>query len=264
MLSEMTWKEAEEAFGSRHIAIIPVGSNEQHGRHLPLGTDWMLAQELAKRVGEKTNGIVLPVMPFGWAEYHMDFPGTLYVSKESLYNVMFDVCRCLNKWGIRKIVFINGHGGNISSLQSISVTLRRKYGILCAIAQWFYMLDKIDGHIVVEHGGIIESALVSGIFPRLVNLKEAYTPVPKPLTKNIRTISLGESKFNDASFQIFLRTRDMTEHGAMTETGNSVEIKDFSYVTESKGRELLERFSNLISDFVKEFEKVELPKPDSE
>ena len=75
--SELSWMNAEKQFKTSKTVIIPLGSVEQHGPHLPLGTDWIIAQELAKRASNGTEALVLPVLPFGYAEYHMDFPGTL-------------------------------------------------------------------------------------------------------------------------------------------------------------------------------------------
>ena len=82
---ENTWEENQEALKTKKLAIIPVGSTEQHGPALPVGTDWIVAEYLAKKVGEKTDkGLVAPVIPYGHALYHADFPGTMAVSQTTL------------------------------------------------------------------------------------------------------------------------------------------------------------------------------------
>jgi len=264
LLSEMSWKEAQEAFKSISMAIVPLGSNEQHGPHMPLGADWMQAQEIARRLGEKINAIVLPTMPFGWAEYHMDFPGTIYISKKNLYGVMMNVCKCLHKWGIKKIIFINGHGGNLSVLQSVSVSIRKKYGMLSAIVQWWDVLGEVDGIPAMEHGGIVETSMMLAVNPGIVNLKEAIVPTTKPLSEKLKTISLDQVAIDKGFVRVFLRTKDITDYGSMTETEGAKETRDFSKATPAKGKQILDTLVNSLVNFAKEFEKVQLPKPPKE
>jgi len=258
-LSEISWVKAEQTFRTTKTAIIPLGSVEQHGPHLPLGTDWIIAQELAKRISERTGAIMLPVMPFGYAEYHMDFPGTITLSQDHLRGVMLDVCRSMANWGIRQILFVNGHGGNLAALRSVCLKLRVDHGVLSAVAQWFDIFDEVEGWKATEHGGMIETCLMMGINPDLVDLQRATTPLPKPLSNNIQTISINRAKFRDGRIHIFLRTRDVTDSGSMTETEESTPITDFSFATPAKGSEILNLFVEYLVEFCKEFEKTHLP-----
>ena len=106
-----TSKELEEA--KVDTAILPVGSIEQHGPHLPLGTDWIIAQEVAKRVAEKIgNCYLLPAIPYSNSQEHLEFCGTVSLRPSTLAQMIRDIVLSLYLHGIKKIVIISGHGGN--------------------------------------------------------------------------------------------------------------------------------------------------------
>jgi creatinine amidohydrolase len=260
-LHEMNWKQAKTAFQQTTTAVIPIGSTEQHGPHLPLGTDWIVANEISSRVAEKTKAIVLPVIPYGYAEYHMDFPGTMYVDKDHLRDLLMDLCRCLNKWGIKRILFINGHGGNVDVLQTVATKIRKKYAMLAGAIQWWELLPpKIKGDVTESHGGTVETAIVRAIAPNIVDMSAAFVPKVKSLTKNIETVSIVHSKFENGLIRIFLRVGDVSEHGSMTEVEGASDVSDFSSATPELGKELLDKVVNQITRFIPEFEKIEVPR----
>jgi creatinine amidohydrolase len=224
----------------------------------------MQGWELAKRIGEKSGAIVLPILPFGYSEYHMDFPGTLWIQKETLFSVLMDVVRSLNKWGIKRILFVNGHGGNYSVLQSIAVRVRREFGILVAIAHWWDVMPEVAGHPSEQHAGIAEVSMCLGINRDIVNLDEAYLPVPKNLSEKLVTVGIDQVMFGEAKIRVFLRTSDVTDAGSMTEQLGVEEVKDFSQATPELGEEMLDKISTTLADFIKEFEKIELAQPPQE
>jgi creatinine amidohydrolase len=264
-LYELTWRQAKKAFQETSTAIIPTGSNEQHGPHLPLGTDWIVANEIANRLSDKTKAIVLPVVPYGYAEYHMDFPGTIYLDKETFRVLLMDMCRSLNRWGISRILFVNGHGGNMDTLHTVSMKIRKKYGMLAAAAQWWEMLpQKIGGEITETHGGTVETAIVRTINPNIVDMAVAFVPKVKSLTNKIETISIVQSRFEDGLMRIYYRVGDVSEAGSMTETEGATDVKDFSTATPELGKELLDKVVNQLAKFIPEFEKIEVPKTQEE
>ncbi|MEM2914175.1 MAG: creatininase family protein, partial [Candidatus Bathyarchaeia archaeon] len=94
-------------------AILPIGSIEQHGPHLPLGTDWMIVEEIARKVAEKLgNCYLLPAIPYGNSQEHLDFPGTVTLKPSTLAQVVRDIVMSLYLNGLKKIIIIQGHGGN--------------------------------------------------------------------------------------------------------------------------------------------------------
>ena len=111
MLSvENTWKELRDA--GVDIAVVSVGSIEQHGHHLPLGTDWFIAEAHARALAERLGAYLLPTMPFGNSREHMAFPGTITLRPATLAAVLEDLVESLRHHGITKIVVLSSHGGN--------------------------------------------------------------------------------------------------------------------------------------------------------
>ncbi len=112
ILQEMTWQDVQNYLQSNDMVIIPLGSTEQHGPHLPLGTDFFQSLEICKMISQKTGVVVAPVVLAGYSFYHSGFPGTLSLKPETLENVLFETAQMLIKYGFEKIMFFNYHGGN--------------------------------------------------------------------------------------------------------------------------------------------------------
>lgn len=124
-LFEMTWPEVEEALKSTDIVIIPVGSTEQHGTHLPLGSDTIQGTDIAKQVIEKMAGegvtvCAAPTIPFGVSHAHLKFPGSITISSDTLMRMIKEVCRSLHIHGFRKFMLLLSHGGNYPTLQLLT------------------------------------------------------------------------------------------------------------------------------------------------
>jgi len=107
---ENTWQEIRDA--GVDTAVIPFGSIEQHGPHLPIGTDWVIAQSLGQRLAEELDALLLPAMPYGNSREHMAFPGTITLRPGTLAAVLEDIVDSLRSHGIHKIVVLSTHGGN--------------------------------------------------------------------------------------------------------------------------------------------------------
>ena len=107
---ENTYKELEES--GVDIAVLPIGALEQHSTHLPLGQDWMSVAEMARRIAERLNAYLLPAMPYGNSQEHQDFKGTIWLQPATLAQVLKDIVASLQHHGFRKVVLVNGHGGN--------------------------------------------------------------------------------------------------------------------------------------------------------
>ena len=109
----------------KQIAIIPIGSIEQHGPHLPISTDSDIVTEIAFRLSEKINGLLLPTISYGISDEHFPF-FNLSVKKSTLSKILEDLCESLIKNGISKILIINGHYGNLDSLKSFERKKNRR------------------------------------------------------------------------------------------------------------------------------------------
>ena len=94
------------------MVIIPVGSLEQHGPHLPIGTDFLNGLERAKLVAQRTDVLVAPILFVGNAPYHLGFPGTVSLPAETIQKVYFEAAQSLMRHGFRRFLILNSHGGN--------------------------------------------------------------------------------------------------------------------------------------------------------
>jgi mycofactocin system creatininase family protein len=124
----MTWPGVARAVeAGATTVVLPLGATEQHGPHLPLGTDTIRATALADRVAERLGPgfLVAPALPFGCSDEHSGFPGLLGLEAETLARIVLDVARRLTGWGIRRLVLLSAHGGNAEAL-ALALTLLRQ------------------------------------------------------------------------------------------------------------------------------------------
>ncbi|MEM3986743.1 MAG: creatininase family protein [Candidatus Methanomethylicia archaeon] len=258
-LSAMSWIEAGKVLSSIGMVIIPVGSFEQHGLHLGLGTDWIIAWELSRRVGERTNIPVLPVLPYGVAVHHMDFPGTITLSPNTFRAVLMDILESLSKHGVSKVLFINGHGGNLNSLLEVCRYAREKFGILCVVCQWWDILSgmgkTILGQPAQTHAGYAETALMLALKPEAVNLNYAILSSTKQVHDKIQLESLNSARFMGGIIRISLKTSDVSDTGSMTEVLPNVipDVKDFSKVNVELGMKLVDELVDWFCKFIEAF-----------
>ena len=185
MIAEMSWTEFHDVMATNDLVVIPVGSIEQHGPHNPLGTDMLIARETAKAIGAKAGAPVAPVMPIGNARNLIGFPGTATIDPELLRQVMVQLCEAYIRHGARRFLFINGHGGNTSTLKNVAADLYAKHGVISTQTEWWITLPKISEYPCNDHGGKFETSMVMAIDAGLVNMKKARTVPRKNLTPEL-------------------------------------------------------------------------------
>jgi len=117
IVQNMTRFEVQERISKYPVAIVPVGSTEQHGPHLPLGTDVFLANKLSQLVSEETGALVFPSLNFGYSWGWRNIAGTISLSQEHLQLVLIDIVISMERYGIKLLVFLNGHEANNSSFK---------------------------------------------------------------------------------------------------------------------------------------------------
>ncbi len=137
VLTEMTWPEVEDALKTARMAIIPVGAHEQHGPHMNESCDAVLATEMAKRLGAALypDVLVTPTVNMGVSPHHMNFPGTISLRPETLLALLRDMVGSLKRHGITRVLFLNGHGGNQSTLSIACSTFTQELGVACYFAK---------------------------------------------------------------------------------------------------------------------------------
>ena len=136
MWGELNWPDAEALFKEVDIALLPVGAIEQHGPHLPLDTDAFDADYLARRVAGMCSDprpLVLPLVPYGVSYHHDEFKGTISIGNETLSRLVYDIGVAVARHGIRKLVIINGHGGNDPALNFAAQMINRDARIFVCV-----------------------------------------------------------------------------------------------------------------------------------
>jgi creatinine amidohydrolase len=256
-LSELTWEEAREAFKKIQTVMIPLGATEQHGPHLPLGTDWIEADALARAVTSQVDIITTQVIPVGLSRQHMDFPGSITVTRDAYKRFVADICESLIHWGAKRFIFMNQHGGNLDALTEIALDLRSRYGILSAIPQWWEIVRDIDGEFAGAHSGYAETALVAASRPDLVRYDRAQMAPTKPLTEHITPVELTYFDFKGAMIRTYLRVKDLSSIGSMAEELHPPpKPLDLRLASAEVGRRLQNSLVQIIVEFIREFSTI--------
>ena len=182
---ELTWPEAEDKFKEVDIALLPVGSIEQHGPHLPLDTDSFDAEYLARCIAEICSDpkpLVMPLISYGVSYEHDAFKGTISIANETLSRIVYEIGMSVAKNGIRKLVIINGHGGNTPALNYAAQMINRDARIFVCVDTG--ETSDIDVSRIVEtpndvHAGEIETSTSLAVRPHLVRLQKASRKIPR-------------------------------------------------------------------------------------
>ncbi|HZK62005.1 MAG TPA: creatininase family protein [Anaerovoracaceae bacterium] len=264
LLAEMTWEEAEEALKKCEVVVIPTGSVEQHGKALPVGTDWMVAdtlgKELAKKVGE--NVVVLPCSCFGYSDYHSDFAGTLSLREETLIAVLNDILDYVLRWGVKKVMFVNSHGANMGAIKNVSHKLRAM-NVLVSTAMWWDVAVAINpGWGLIGHADINETSFIMAIRPDLVKPEKFQNPEQSNLGENIKIKNLYQVDYKGANITMGLRTKDVTNFGCMLEVGfeggAAVAMNGVENSSAERGLAMIAGVTDFIAEFIEDFKKVEV------
>jgi creatinine amidohydrolase/Fe(II)-dependent formamide hydrolase-like protein len=184
LLGELTWPEAEKRIKQVDVALLPVGSIEQHGPHLPLDTDAFDADYLARRVAEACKDpkpLVLPLIPYGVSYHHEDFSGTISISPDTLSRMVYEIGMSAARHGILKLVIINGHGGNSPALHFAAQLINRDAHIFTCVDTGESSDTDINAMAETAndvHAGEIETSTSLAVRPDLVRLEAARKSIP--------------------------------------------------------------------------------------
>ncbi|MFC7076884.1 creatininase family protein [Haloarcula halophila] len=162
-----TWTDLADT--ETELALVPVGSTEQHGPHAPLGTDTLNAEAVADAAADRYDGdvVVAPAIPVGVAEEHRAFTGTLWTSESTFRAYVRDVVDSLAAHGWDRVVLVNGHGGNIAALREVAGRIVRHDDAYAVPFTWF---DEVgEQEVDMGHGGPMETALLQHANPETVH-----------------------------------------------------------------------------------------------
>jgi creatinine amidohydrolase len=180
--SDMTESEVRNASPAHWIAVLPLGATEQHGPHLPLETDSIIAEAVIRRtirfLPESLPVTFLPVEPVGYSPEHSDFPGSETLAFDEAVNRWVGIGQKLKSLGIAKFVMLNAHGGNSPLTTIVATELRVRYGMLAVATSWtrFGVPDGIIGaqeRSIDIHGGLLETSIMLAVAPDKVSMDKA-------------------------------------------------------------------------------------------
>ncbi|MNO30053.1 Creatinine amidohydrolase [compost metagenome] len=189
--ARLTTKEIEAIDKENALVVVPIGATEQHGAHLPVGTDSLilgrLLEELANKVSFPDYKVLLtPLLPVGKSNEHMDFSGTLSFSTMTLYHMIDDLVKAIGSHGFGKILLMNSHGGNTDLLNVLSRDLRIKHNVEVFVFDWWFtsfwneILSQVQqsGNYGVFHACELETSLMLYFCPELVDMSKAVDEFP--------------------------------------------------------------------------------------
>jgi creatinine amidohydrolase len=244
-----------EEFSRARIAILPLAAVEQHGPHLPVGTDTYIAEAYLARVRallpERSAVAFLPVQQVGASDEHRAFPGTLTLSPETALRTFIEIGESVHRAGINKLVIINSHGGNIALIDLAARQLRVRHGMLAVHTSWgrFGYPDGLFSeaeHRHGIHGGDIETSIMLAAYPDLVRRDRIANFVPATIVME------QEYRHLRADFPVGFgwMTQDLHPSGA---------VGDASLATAERGEAALDHGARAFVELLADVARFELP-----
>ncbi|MBI1219969.1 MAG: creatininase family protein [Rhodobacteraceae bacterium] len=175
IFANLTQPEIAAQFERNPLILLPTGSVEQHGAHLPTGTDSFAAELVAEAVARRMDGVVLPGPMVGVTPMHMPYAGTVTFKPDTYIRVVTEVCESAASHGAKLLMIVNWHEGNIPSLAIAAEDLHRRVGLTVLTVQACYVAEELYGGQCngLTHGGEIEALAVLATRPELVHLDRA-------------------------------------------------------------------------------------------
>ena len=241
-------------FATDRIAVLPVAAVEQHGPHLPVGVDTYIAEAYLKRVRvllpENSLAVFLPVQAVGASDEHRAFRGTLTLSPETTLRAFIEIGESVARAGIRKLIFINSHGGNITLIDLAARQLRVKHNMLAVHTSWgrfgypdglFSAAERTHG----IHGGDIETSIMLAAYPDLVRRGKIadFKPVTYAMERDHKHLRA------DFPAGFGWMTQDLQASGA---------VGDASLATAEKGEAALQHGAQAFIELLRDVEKFDL------
>ena len=252
--AEMIWNEIRDAAARDRVAILPVATYEDHGPHLPVDVDVVLATEICRRAAARIpeEVVLAPPVTHGYSPHHMDFHGTITIRWDTFINYVRDVCCSLAYHGFKRILIINGHGSNTSPLDlaaRLSV-IDFEGRILCANANhWGLRQARETGNALrdsdyggTSHGGEYETSLYLALKPDLVDMDKAVDN-RSPLPDSFKTDLLAGGHPDGSDARMVPYWSSISPSGVMG---------DATKATQEKGEKFLEAAITGLIELVRE------------
>ena len=254
MLEEMSWTAIDGFRKKQGTILIPTGSTEQEGPHLPLAVDSIVAQEVARRVAEGIKDVVVgPLFNVTYSDWHMGFPGTLTLSLPTLIQVMKEICESLTQHGFKKIFFVNSHAGNDPAIGAVGNEMALKSQARVGMISLWNLASEIAKDLPgfkenkFLHAGEVMTSVVMAIRPDLVDMNKAKKEYLKPKIDSFTQVLSSKVAFKGRLASVYHGSNEVTQSGVMGDPTGS---------TKEKGEMILEHMVTYINELVEEFKKM--------
>lgn len=250
LLAKMKQQEVGQAIARGAIAILPVGTVEQHGYHLPLDTDVAIPTHIATKAAERTWDVVVPPVNYGYNEKDMAFLGTISVSAETFTRYLVEIGRSLARMGFGRIMILNGHGYNSNMVSTAGMIIIEQTNAYCASANWWSLcadvLDQIRESEVpggMSHACEMETSVQLVLDPEHVDMARAVKEIDFPF-KGSRFVWYD---MHQSPVSLKLPFQMLTQSGV---------IGDATLATREKGQQMLSAAIERLVDFLNEFRRI--------
>lgn len=221
----MTWTEIQEQFKKNKVILIPMGSMEQHGSH-SINGDFLAATHVAEKVAQKSNNLYLPTIPFGNSSYFKSFPGTISLREDTVTRIVKDIIENLTDHNQYKIVFLNGHAGNKSSITTAVRELKESIDELTVYTfnLWQTLTpEQKNGLYDTEndpsgHGSEPLSSIMRYLYSDYVDLSKSEFNRSKIQDDNVQILNLNQLNINGINVDGYYDMSDLSEDGIYSES----------------------------------------------
>ncbi len=191
----LNWREFREAIEDTDLAILPIGVNEAHGPHLPLGTDFIIPEWIAEQLAEDLNALIAPPIRYGVVTGLSGYWGSISIGEKTLESLVYDVLKGLSDNGFEKVIILNGHGGSgqVKAIENAMKKAWRELGIRSVAIAWWVLSSELTVQFFGGsggHAGVDETAMIMAVDRSLVRgrmedseiykVKKGSSPVPLP------------------------------------------------------------------------------------
>ena len=246
-----SWAEVHEMERGDKIILIPLGSTEQEGIHLPIGVDTYVAEAIAQAVAKETDCLIGPTLPVGYSEWFLEFPGTISLKIETLTQVLREYISSLTHHGFKKFIFVNGHGGNSSAVDVVSREFIMSHEVQIAMVEIWKIANSLAKDIpklkenAFKHAGELMTSVMLYLHPDTVDMKRAKVEYVKSNKPHFTVKStLGPAEFKGVEITLYDKAKSLTESGIMGDPLSA---------TAEKGEIIFHTITSYLIEMVKNF-----------
>ncbi len=251
--SDYSWDELKELVPRQPVVIQPIGSVEDHGRHLPLDTDNFLIESICAAAAEQAPEeiLLLPTIPYGFEDHHMEFPGTVTIRVEHLLEFVLDVTKSVAHHGFRKILIADGHGSNMPILDLVARRTVTETEALCATFIWPSLIREVAREVRESEfpGGMAHACELETSVYLYLNAERVR------MEKAIKEIGFQQSRW---IWQDLVHGSPVLMMDWWSRQSKSGTVGDPTLASAEKGRRLFEATVAALVDLARDFREMEI------